>query len=100
MNGSGASVVVPDPPVRRFTMTIEADADDTAGLVEILERIDYALWEQPDAERRIVSGGGWSLTVKENPDGLTGAEFEAALSTWWQANRAAKRAAAKPEERS
>lgn len=81
----------PEAPVRRFSMTIHADADDTAGLVQILERIDYALWEQPDKERRIVSGGGWSLTVTENPNGLTGAEFEAALSTWWQANREAKR---------
>lgn len=91
MTGQGAYPSVPEPPVRRFSMTIHADADNTAGLVEILERIDYALWEQPDAERQIVSGGGWSLKVTENPDGLTGAEFDAALSAWWQASREAKR---------
>lgn len=82
-----------EPPQRRFSMTIEADADNTAGLVQILERIDYALWEQPDQPRQIVSGGGWSLTVTENPDGLTGEEFDAALSAWWQADKAARRAA-------
>lgn len=79
-------------------MTIEADADNTAGLVQILERIDHALWEQPDKERNIVSGGGWTLRVTENPDGLTGEEFDAALSEWWQAHKAARRDAKEAED--
>lgn len=86
--------VVSAPPKRRFTMTIEVDADNTARMSEVLSNIDYELWQRPDTERNMISGGGWHLRIVEHPDGLTGDEYEAALSAWWQETRTTRRAKA------
>lgn len=90
---SGAYEPGDEPPPRRFTMTITAEADCTDALIDVLEQVDYALSEKPDTERQIVSSQGWTLHVTENPEAPTGDEYDAALGAWWKAKRAARRAA-------
>lgn len=73
---TGAYSKIPDPPKRRFNLTIHAGADDTDGLLRILAQIDCALSERPDQERQIVSGGGWDLHLTKDPDAPTGDDFD------------------------
>lgn len=93
------STPVAKPPKRRFTMTIEVDADNTARMSEVLSQIDYELWSRPDSECDLVSGGGYRLRIVEHPDGLTGADYDAALDAWWEAKRASRRSASSAQER-
>jgi hypothetical protein len=86
----------PDPPKKRYSVTIKLDAHSPDHAADILRRIATDM----DIDQRIpincASGSGYWLRSEETPDALPEGEYEDALIAWHRATRAERRNGANP----
>lgn len=78
------------PPKKRFTLTVEIDAEDYNEAANRLEDIAWDLHTRKDPLIERV-GGDYVVRMVEHPDGLCGAAYEEAFSAWAEARRLARK---------